>query len=110
VTPTGAAAASNPAAEIDACLQRLHSPQEKERADALVQLGRLKAERAVGPMIKALKEDASPAVREAAARGLGLVGAPWSRAALEHAAQSDPDGDVRHSAGFAAEVIRSNPR
>ncbi len=108
VTPVTAVSSGSAQADIDACLQRLHSPQEKERADALVQLGRLKADRAVGPMIKALNEDASPAVREAAARGLGLAGAPWARAALERAALGDPDREVRHSAAFAAEVLRGN--
>jgi HEAT repeat protein len=96
--------------EIDATIQQLRSPQEQTRAEALVQLGRLHAERATGPMVKALNEDPSPAVREAAARGLGLVAAPHTLAALQRAAQADPDRDVRHSASFAAEVIRGNLR
>jgi HEAT repeat protein len=47
-------------------------------------------------------------VREAAARALGLIGAPTALSALQYAAQADDDRDVRHSASFAADVIRSN--
>jgi HEAT repeat protein len=97
-------------AEIDACIQQLRSPEEKVRADALVQLGRLRADRATGPMIKTLNDDPSPAVREAAARGLGLIGQATALAALQRAALDDSDREVRHSASFAADVIRSNLR
>jgi hypothetical protein len=110
---TTAAAASpgaNWKAEIDTCLQQLRSTQEQTRAEALVQLGRLKATRATGPMIKALNEDPSPVVREAAARGLGLIAAPSTLAALQRAALDDNDREVRHSASFAADVIRGNLR
>ncbi len=37
----------------------------------------------------------APAVREAAARGLGLIASPSSLTALQNAAQSDQDRDVR---------------
>jgi hypothetical protein len=47
-------------------------------------------------------------VREAAARGLGLIGAASSLEALQRAALADDDREVRHSAGFAAEVITAH--
>jgi HEAT repeat protein len=47
-------------------------------------------------------------VREAAARALGLIALPASLNALQHAAQADDDRDVRRSAAFAADVIRTN--
>ena len=91
-------------------LQQLNSPDERARADAAMQLGRMKSRRAVEPLTQTLGGDRSPAVREAAARGLGLIGAPAALTALQRAAQADDDRDVRHSASFAAEVIRSNLR
>jgi hypothetical protein len=86
----------------------LNDPDERVRAEAMMRLGRSKNRRAVGPLQKALREDASPAARDAAARALGLIGAPASLNALQKAAQADDDRDVRHSAAFAAEVIRAN--
>jgi hypothetical protein len=106
---TGSAARGRPV-DVNTLFRQAHSPQEQERADALVELGRQKVERAVGPLVHALNSDDSPRVREAAARGLGLIGARWSLGALEHAARSDPDPEVRRSAGFAAQVIRGSSR
>jgi hypothetical protein len=40
----------------------------------------------------------------------GLIAAPQALPALQTAAQADEDREVRHSAQFAAEVIRSGPR
>src|SRR4029079_5315097 len=59
--------------EIDMALQQLRAGDEQARADAAVRLGRLRAEQAVGAIVKALNSDGSPIVREAAARGLGLI-------------------------------------
>ncbi len=70
-------------ADVDAYVRQLRTGDEQARADALVRLGRLQDERAVGPMVKALNSDGSPKVREAAARGLGLIG---SRSRLERLA------------------------
>jgi hypothetical protein len=97
-------------AEIDTALQQLRAGDEQVRADAAVRLGRLRAEQAVGPIVKALNSDSSPTVREAAARGLGLIGSPTALSALQYAAQADDDREVRHSASFAAETIRGNLR
>jgi len=94
--------------EIDHCLAHLGNPDERVRADMAIQLGRMRAMRAVDTLTTTLASDRSPAVRDAAARALGLIGANASLAALDRAAQSDDDRDVRRSAQFAAEVIRTN--
>ena len=109
--PLSTPAAAQPAAwapdGAEAQLQRLNSADDQARADAAVQLGRMKAMRAVQPLERLLSGDRSAAVRDAAARGLGLIGSPDALPALQRAAQADDDRDVRHSAQFAAEVIRS---
>jgi HEAT repeat protein len=74
--------------------------------DAAIALGRNKMDKALEPLQGLLANDPSPRVREAAARALGLLAAPGALKALEMAAQADNDKDVRHSAQFAAEVIR----
>ncbi len=91
----------------EAQVQRLSSPDDTVRADAAVQLGRMKAVRAVPSLAQVLATDRSAAVREAAARGLGLIGTSDALPALQRAAQADDDREVRHSAQFAAEGIRS---
>jgi hypothetical protein len=93
---------------VEQQLQLLNGAEDRVRADAAVQLGRMKATRAVQPLTQMLNGDRSAAVREAAARALGLIEAPSSLTALQHAAQADDDHEVRHSAQFAAESIRSN--
>jgi HEAT repeat protein len=95
---------------IGADLGALNDPDPKVRAEASIRVGRLKDERAVSPLVRTLQEDTSPAVREAAARGLGLIASPSSLPALQTAAQADDDRDVRRSASFAAEIIRANLR
>jgi hypothetical protein len=92
----------------DAQLQRLQSADDGVRADAAIQLGRVRAARAVSPLSQLLAADRSAAVREAAARGLGLIGSLDALPALQRAAQADEDREVRHSAQFAAEGIRSS--
>jgi hypothetical protein len=93
--------------EVDRLLQHLSNPDDKVRADVAIRLGRMKARRAAEPLERVLASDRSPEVRDAAARGLGLIGMPASLPALQHAAQSDEDRGVRGSAQFAVEVIRS---
>jgi hypothetical protein len=88
-------------------LQLLSDPSEKVRCDAVMELGRQKLDRAADPLTATLAGDRSPMVREAAARALGLIGARRSLTALTYAAQADPDREVRHSAQFAVEAIRS---
>jgi hypothetical protein len=116
--PASTAAAATPgpvvqasdtrAADVDREMEQLGSPDERVRSEAAMQLGRMKAKKAVGALTGLLTSDRSPTVRESAARGLGLIDSPSALAALQRAAQADDDRDVRHSAQFAAEVIRSN--
>ncbi len=103
-----AVAVGRSSADISTALQQLRSGDEQARAEAAVRLGRLHAEQAIGPIVKALNSDNSPKVREAAARGLGLIGSSTALSALQYAAQADDDREVRHSASFAAETIRGN--
>lgn len=97
-------------ANADAWMQHLGNPDERIRQDAVMELGRMRAEKAVDSLTATLAGDRSPAVRDAAARALGLIGSPRSLTALTHAAQADPDRDVRRSAQFAVEIIQSNRR
>ncbi len=97
-----------PTGNVDFHLQKLSNSDETTRRDSVMELGRLKSERAVEPLTATLAGDKSPPVRDAAARALGLIGSPRALTALIHAAQADPDRDVRHSAQFAVEIIRSN--
>jgi hypothetical protein len=84
----------------------LGSPDEQQRARAAVEAGKRKDRQALPRLTKLLHDDSSPQVREAAARGLGLLGDPRSLSALQYAAQADDDREVRRSAAFAAEVVR----
>ncbi len=101
--------ASSPA-DVDRHLQMLSTPDESTRRDAVMELGRMKAERAVDALTASLAGDRSAVVRDAAARALGLIGSPRALTALIHAAQADADRDVRRSAQFAVEIIQSNLR
>jgi hypothetical protein len=98
------------ASDTDHLLQMLHDPGEGARVSAVMQLGRGKVQQAVEPLTQVLNGDTSPRVRDAAARALGLIASPSSLNALQTAAQADDDREVRHSAQFAAEVIRGNLR
>jgi hypothetical protein len=94
-------------AEITRNLQLLADPDEGVRMNAVIQLGRLKAHRAIDPIAATLAGDRSPAVREAAARSLGLIGVPKGLPALQRAARMDGDHDVRRSAQFSIEIIQA---
>jgi hypothetical protein len=89
-------------------LSRLSNPDEALRRESVMELGRTRNDRAVDPLAATLAGDKSASVRDAAARALGLIGAPRSLTALIQAAQADNDRDVRHSAQFAVEIIRSH--
>jgi hypothetical protein len=104
----GAAAVNQ--ADIDQAFQLLSNPRERDRIEAAIELGRARVAKAIEPLQQVLAGDPSPRVREAAARGLGLIGSPSSLRALQTAAQSDDDREVRRSAQFAAETIRGNLR
>ncbi len=118
--PPSVVAAAAPEAELTppprlagnagAYLRDLSNPDERVRAEAGVQLGRMKVQQAVEPLTRLLGQDRSPTVRDAAARALGLIGSPAALMALQTAAQADDDRDVRRSASFAADVIRGNLR
>jgi HEAT repeats len=105
--PTVSYTPSSREADVDRYLQKLQNPDPRERTEAAVQLGRLRATRAVPQLSATLSNDRSPAVRDGAARALGLIGSTDALAALQRAAQSDDDRDVRRSASYAAEVIRA---
>jgi hypothetical protein len=107
-TPAVYNAAPNRLAGLDNAWSDLSSSDQRLRAAAIMTLARQKDRRAVRPLRQALREDRSPAVREAAARGLGLIGAPIALPALQEAAGADDDRDVRRSAAFSAEIIRAN--
>ena len=96
--------------QVDALVQQLSQTSETARRDAALQLGRMKANNAVNVLVTVLAKDSSPIAREGAARALGLIASPTSLNALIYAAQADDDREVRHSAQFAVEVIRSNLR
>jgi len=93
--------------DVEHLLQALADPNEQVRVESVLQLGRLRALQAIDPLAATLAGDRSPSVREAAARALGLIGSPKALPALQHAAQVDADRDVRHSAEFALEVVRT---
>jgi hypothetical protein len=97
-------------ASVDALVRELSNATDTVRRDAALELGRLKAVGAVDALISVLAKDPSPAARDAAARALGLIASPQGLNALIYAAQADNDREVRHSAQFAVEVIRSNLR
>jgi hypothetical protein len=102
---------NNPSSpQVDALVQQLSQASETSRRDVALQLGRMKASIAVYALVNILAKDTSPIAREGAARALGLIAAPTSLQALIHAAQADDDREVRRSAQFAVEVIRSNLR
>ncbi len=96
--------------DVNRNLQLLGSPDEQTRLATVAQLGRSKSSEAIDPLAATLAGDRSPSVREAAARALGLIGSPRALPALKQAALSDTDRDVRHSAGYAAEVVESSSR
>jgi HEAT repeat protein len=93
--------------DIDHYLRSLADPDERVRYESAIQLGRLRATRAIDPLAATLSGDASAVVREAAARGLGLIGEGRGLPALQRAAQVDTDHDVRRTAQFSMEIIQS---
>jgi HEAT repeat protein len=107
-SPAALEAPSTGLAQPAAYYAGLSDTDERVRADTAMALGRGKDRRAIGPLGRMLREDASATAREAAARALGLIGSPASLSALQYAAQADRDRDVRRSAAFAADVIRAN--
>src|SRR5579883_3093573 len=72
--------------EMQASMRQLASAEPGARAAGCLALGRLRTQAAVGPLTRLLQEDGDPAVRESAARGLGLIADPAALNALEQAA------------------------
>ena len=108
VLPTGLTQASaGSTADVERHLQMLSDPDERTRATAAIQLGRLKAERAIDPLAATLAGDRSANVREFAARALGIIASAKGLPALRNAALNDSDRDVRHSAEFAVEIVQA---
>lgn len=94
--------------DIQPYLRNLTNTNEGVRIDTVTQLGRSKSDQAIDPLAATLSGDQSPAVREAAARALGVIGSNKGLPALTRAAQTDADRDVRRSAQFAVEIIQSH--
>jgi HEAT repeats len=94
-------------ADVDRYLGLLADADEGVRLDAVTRLGRMRAARAMDPLAATLAGDRSPAVREAAARGLAILGDPRALPALLRASQNDAEQDVRRAAQFAVEVIQT---
>jgi hypothetical protein len=94
--------------EIAHNIEHLRNPDEQARVDAVTRLGKLKSERAIDPLAATLSGDSSVRVREAAAKALGMIGSPKALPALQRAAKSDGDRDVRHTAQFAVEIVDGN--
>ena len=67
----------------------LSNSDERVRLETVTQLGRSKSPRAVDPLAATLAGDASPQVRDAAAKALGLIGSPTALPALNRAVQAD---------------------
>jgi hypothetical protein len=107
MTTVHTTAADDRLREINHYIQHLTDPDERTRAEVVMQLGRLHDPRAIEPLAATLASDGSPAVRESAARALGLIGSAQAVPALQRAAQLDTDRDVRRSAQFAAEILQS---
>ncbi|MBM4073656.1 MAG: HEAT repeat domain-containing protein [Planctomycetes bacterium] len=107
VTSASVVSRGDGGATIDEHLSNLADPDEGMRQNAVLELGRANAARAIDPLAATLAGDASPAVREAAARALGLIASPRALPALTRAAQADADRDVRRSAQFAVEIIHN---
>lgn len=93
--------------DADRYLQQLASPDESVRVDSVMQLGRMRSERSIDPLAATLSGDRSPAVRDAAAKALGLIGSTKALPALQQASQVDSSNDVRRSAQYAIDVIQT---
>jgi hypothetical protein len=109
-TPNNTAVRANWSPEAEAVMRHIGQGDERSRTDAILHYGRARDIRALEPLTYTLTSDQNPGVRDAAARALGLIGSPSSLEALQRAAMADDDRDVRRSAGYAADVIRSNLR
>lgn len=70
--------------EMQASLSQLASAGPGARAAACLALVRSRTRAVLGPLTRLLQEASDPAVRESAARGLGLIADPVAQTALSH--------------------------
>ena len=88
-------------AGVDSLLQQLNQSDENVRRDAIMDLGRMKADRAIDPLTSALNTDSSPVVRDAAARALGL-----DRLRRSRCRPCDPRGPVQTTIATYAAALQ----
>ena len=74
------------------------------RDNTIEEVARLKDPRAV-PVLVALLGDSDPRARRLSAKALGAIGVAESRTALEHAARTDRDPQVRSAAEAALSAL-----
>ncbi|MBI4607858.1 MAG: HEAT repeat domain-containing protein [Candidatus Rokubacteria bacterium] len=91
----GALEAFRGEAAAEALTAAVQDDEVAVRTRAVYALRRVAGERAVPALAGVLLGDPSPAVRQAAARALGLLGGEQALAVLQHATL-DPDESVRH--------------
>src|SRR5262249_7199570 len=72
-----------PEPDVERYQHQLQSAEPRERAEAVMQLGRLRAPGSQASLVAALNNDRNPQVREAAARALGLFGSSESLDSLQ---------------------------
>jgi HEAT repeat protein len=80
-------------ADVDRRIEHLSNPNARARADVVIELGRMKVEKAVDALARVLSGDAGPVAREASARALGLIGSPRALPALFHEADEPAPRD-----------------
>ncbi len=87
-------------AQIQHCIENLHSPNPRQRSQAAQELGDLKDELSIPALITALQQDVNTYVRSAAAEALGHIGSPEAIFPLMDALH-DPSSFVRRAAAIA---------
>jgi hypothetical protein len=88
-------------------LQLLTHPDARVRSHAAIRFGQNGDDYAVDALRASVAHDPNPAVREAAARSLALLGDIAEMLTLKRVAEADTDEDVRRIAEFALDTIAS---
>jgi hypothetical protein len=94
--------------DVERYRRQLQSVEPRDRVEAAMQLGRLRAPGCERLLAATLSNDRNPQVREASAKALGLIGTTEALEAVQRAAQVDEDNGVRTSAAYSADVIRAS--